>query len=61
MRNFLLLLFSLLTNNSFSQTHDSWIKLDVQLDNWPEETEWLLWHLPPNEDDSIVADRWHRS
>ena len=59
MRNFLLLLFSLLTINSFSQTHDSWIKLDVQLDNWPEETEWLLWHLPPNEDDSIVADRAH--
>lgn len=58
MRNFFLILFSLFTLNSFSQT-DSWIKIDVQLDNWPEETEWLLWHLPVNEDDTIYADRWY--
>ena len=54
MRNFLLTLFTFLTFGSFAQT-DSWIKIDVQLDNWPEETEWLLWHLPVNEDDSIYA------
>ena len=49
---FILLLLPFL---GFTQT-DSWIKIDVQLDNWPEETEWILYHLPA---DTIVADRWY--
>jgi hypothetical protein len=48
------LLFWLCVASAFGQS--SWIKIDVQLDNWPEETEWLLYHLPA---DTIVADRWH--
>ena len=47
-------LFWLCVASAFGQ--NSWIKIDVQLDNWPEETEWILYHLPA---DTIVADRWH--
>jgi len=41
MRNFLLTLFSILSFTTFAQ-NDSWLNLQIQFDNYPEEIEWKL-------------------
>jgi hypothetical protein len=41
MKHFLILLLSLLSFSSFSQ-NNSWVKVEVQPDNYPSETTWEI-------------------
>ena len=45
MRNFILCLFSLLIFSTTYAQVDSWVNLQIQFDNYPEEIEWRLFQL----------------